>query len=261
MPCRRVLCPVSPDPDADTWTQVRQHHAMRATATALVRPDQVVTGPSAAILHGLPTMSVPTVPVLTARRPRTQGRHGRALVRGAALQPDDITDWFGAPVTTLARTVIDIARNDRRGGLIAADAALHEQVVAERDLIRMLARAKGWPGVRRAREVFALADPRAESPLESLVRLELHDDGFPPPELQVEIGRYRVDMAWPAQRVILEADGRLKYSDDALWREKQREHQLTRLGYRVVRVLWSDVLQDWAATRTLLRRLLTSPLV
>ncbi len=42
-----------------------------------------------------------------------------------------------------------------------------------------LAAARGWPGVRRARSVLALASPLAESPLESLVRLRLHDAGFP----------------------------------------------------------------------------------
>jgi very-short-patch-repair endonuclease len=49
---------------------------------------------------------------------------------------------------------------------------------------------------------------------------------------------YRVDFAWPEQRVVLEADGRAKYRADELWHEKRREIALKRAGFRVVRVVW-----------------------
>jgi very-short-patch-repair endonuclease len=173
--------------------------------------------------------------------------------------PAEVTTWFGADVTTLARTVVDLARHSRRDGLVAADAALREHLVTPEDLGKALTTAVGWPGVRAAREVVRLASPLAESPLESLVRLALHDDGFPPPQLQVRIAWYRVDFAWPRQRVIIEADGRVKYSGDELWREKRREHELRRRGYTVIRVLWTDVLTGWPVIRQMLAAALASP--
>jgi very-short-patch-repair endonuclease len=51
----------------------------------------------------------------------------------------------------------------------------------------------------------------------------------------------RVDMLWPEQHVVLEADGKIKYTGAELWREKRRQLRLERLGYRVVRAIWSDV--------------------
>jgi very-short-patch-repair endonuclease len=57
--------------------------------------------------------------------------------------------------------------------------------------------------------------------------------------------RYRVDMLWRVRRLVLEADGKVKCTRDELWREKRRELRLTRLGYRVERVTWADVLYDW----------------
>jgi very-short-patch-repair endonuclease len=48
-------------------------------------------------------------------------------------------------------------------------------------------------------------------------------------------------MLWRAARVVLEADGKVKYTGRELWREKLRQERLERLGYRVVRALWSDV--------------------
>jgi very-short-patch-repair endonuclease len=82
----------------------------------------------------------------------------------------------------------------------------------------------------------------------------MHDAGLPAPELQAvvvdpELGKsYRADFLWREQRLILEADGRLKYSGDELWREKRRETRLARLGYRVERVLWDDIERNWPQT-------------
>ncbi|HJQ41942.1 MAG TPA: DUF559 domain-containing protein, partial [Jatrophihabitantaceae bacterium] len=69
-----------------------------------------------------------------------------------------------------------------------------------------------------------------------------------------------VDFLWRNARLILEADGRTKYTDDALWQEKERELALTRMGYRVERVVWSDLRRDrWPAVVDRLRFLLALP--
>ena len=132
---------------------------------------------------------------------------------------------------------------------MAADAALRERLVTSGDIEGSVVAARGWPGVRQARSTLALADPRAESPLESMVRLALHDDGFPPPDLQAWLGRDRVDFYWARHGLVVEADGRTKYRDDELWAEKKREQRLRALGNRVERVVWSDLGAAWPATR------------
>jgi very-short-patch-repair endonuclease len=167
--------------------------------------------------------------------------------------------WFGVPVTGVARTLVDLARHDRWDGIMAADAALHEKLVNRRDIDRALAGAVGWPGVRQARALLALATAEAESPLESLTRLRLHDDGFPIPELQVWIGRDRVDLLFVEQRLILEIDGLEKYERDALQQEKRREVRLRRQGYRVERVTWTDIVKRWPETSAWLRSVLRLP--
>jgi very-short-patch-repair endonuclease len=259
-PVRGTVSPVVVE--GDDHVVARRRHALTAAAVALLRPGQVVSGRSAAILHGLPTIEVPDLVELTADGSTTAGRHGRALVRTAALRPDEIMRWFGVPVTVPAVTVVDVARRDRREGIVVIDAALRERVARRTGLEAVLARSCGRPGVRQARELVALGSPRAESPLESVVRLALHDDGFPPPSLQALIGDERVDMLWRSRRLIVEADGRLKYrgdlGGDVMWREKKRERRLSRLGYEVVRVFWADVFDDWPATSAYLRAKLAS---
>lgn len=239
VPRRGVLSPI---PEGNAATAA----ALAAAAAALAHPASVVSHRSAAVLLGLPLVTPvgrPTVTVTDA---------GRACCRAdicvhmASLCGDELDTWFGAAVTSAARTVVDLARNDGVGaGLVAADAALRAQLVTSQTLAIAVRRAAGWPGVTLARQVVDLASPLSESPLESLTRLCLAVRGIPAPELQVEIrteGRlYRSDMLWRERRVIVEADGRVKYSGDALWTEKLRQERLERAGFRVVRVTWADV--------------------
>jgi hypothetical protein len=245
----------------------RRRHALAASASALLHPGQVPSGASAAILHGLPVPSVPRLPEVTCAQPGTLGRRAQVLVRGATLGSTDLTDWFGVSVTSIARTIVDLARHDDRSGLMAADAALRERLVCLAEILDVVARSAGWPGIRRAREVLELACALAESPLESITRLALHDARVPAPELQgivadPELGkRYRVDFLWRERRLILEADGRVKYSGDELWREKRREMRLARLGFRVERVVWDDIERNWPQTLDRIRwALASSPL-
>ena len=238
----------------------RRRHALRSAAAGRRKPGHVISGRSAAILGGLPTFRVPLRPELTEPFSVALGRgRGTAHVFGADLREEDQTDWFGVLVTSIARTLVDLGRHDRWDAIMAADAALHEGLVDRATIDEVLARAKGWPGVRQAREVLALADERAESPLESLTRLRLHDDGFPVPDLQVWFGLDRVDMVFEEQRLILEVDGLEKYIDGALEQEKLRETRLRRYGYRVERVTWDDIVRNWPATAAWLRRLLRLP--
>jgi hypothetical protein len=262
---RRGIIAVVPVPRADAADPQAVHVARRCTLTlactaaALANPGHVISGTGAAALRGLPLFTIPSEPQLTAAPPNTPGHRAHSLVRPAGLASDEITNWYGAPVTTAARSLVDLARHDRRDGLVAADAAMREFGLQTADLDAALARARGWPGVRRARSVLRLADPRAESPLESIARLACHDAGLAPPELQVPIhdpltGRTdRVDAFWREQRVILEMDGRIKYTGQELWREKRRQERLVRLGYVVIRVLWTDVVRDWPATLVRIR--------
>jgi very-short-patch-repair endonuclease len=224
--------------------------ALRASAISLTRSGAIVSHESAAVLHGLPTRTTPATATLTLVPTAPIGRSGAVLHR-AALDRVEIADWHGIPVTSVARTVLDIARADRGAGLMAADAALRERLTSRASLRATAVECAGWVGNTAARWVADYADPLAESPLESLVRECLLMGGVPRPQLQGvvrDVGGWsaRVDMLWAEQRVIVEVDGRVKYGDDgrSLWREKRRQERLERLGYRVVRILWSDLVRE-----------------
>jgi hypothetical protein len=154
------------------------------------------------------------------------------------------------PVTTVPRTVIDLARVlDFRAGVVVADSALLQKLTSKNELRAVIAKCPRWRGVRRAAQVVEFADGRAESPLESLARVVFADCGLPRPELQVEIRDTefigRVDFLWREFRTIAEVDGAGKYDDRSrAIRQLRRDKRLREAGYEVVHFDWNEINGD-----------------
>jgi hypothetical protein len=117
--------------------------------------------------------------------------HAPARIRlhAAELPAEHVTDILGLPVTTAARTAIDLARAlPFRAGVVAADSALHRRLATKDELQSVLATCSRWRGAATAAGVIGFADGRSESPLESIARVVFRDCGLPPPQLQALIG-------------------------------------------------------------------------
>ncbi|MCS6522347.1 hypothetical protein HUN58_04585 [Curtobacterium sp. Csp1] len=161
---------------------------------------------------------------------------GRGVVRHAGqIASDEIAELSGTPVTSLLRTVTDIAHTvPLRHGVVVLDHVLHTGHMDRPALQRAFDQRAGRRGNRVARSALDLADAASESPGESSSRVTMRDLRVPPPILQQEFatdaGRFRVDFWWPDVGVVGEFDGRVKYDDrDVLWAEKRREDALRRL--------------------------------
>ena len=238
-----------------------------AAAVLVTAADVVVTHQSAARVHGLPLWTpYDGPPVLSRVRQPGCPVPGRQRVSPLAsvIDPVDRTVVDGLPIGTVARTAVDLARGGPlAGSVMAVDAALR-MGVTRAELEGVLDRCRGWPGRRVAVEAVSFGDALAESPLESLVRLRMHEGGLPAPELQVQLGdRYgplaRVDFLVDG-RVVVEADGMLKYDDPgALRQEKLREDRLRDLGFEVVRCTWAEVVGGPDLLISRIRRALARP--
>jgi very-short-patch-repair endonuclease len=231
--------------------------AQASIAASLGVKGVVASHQAAATIHGLPTIG-PSLGCITAAR--SIGQLDSVHRHWGELGPSDTVEAGLAAVTSLARTVCDVAREQgERAGLMAADAALPRGLSVE-DLEQQLVAQRGWPGSRAARRVVALADGRAESPLESLSRLALIEHGFTDFDLQQDLydddGVWiaRVDFYWEKFRLAGEADGRNKYrSQQDLQKEQLREERLERASYRWVRWNSRDV-WDFGETAARLRQ-------
>ena len=221
-----------------------------AAAVAVTGPGAVVSHESAAYLHSIDLLSRQDAATLTC--PPQRGRNARAGIRlhTATLSADHVTAFGRLPVTTPARTVVDLARTlSFRAGVVTTDSALHRQLVTKAELRQVLTDCRRWPGARQAAAVIDFADGRAESPLESIARIAFNDCGLPPPELQVWLGGTvepigRVDFYWKQYRTIAEVDGALKYADPHRARAQLRRDSLFRdEGFEVVHFTWQQITQ------------------
>jgi hypothetical protein len=152
------------------------------------------------------------------------------------------------PVTSPAWTAVEVARGLRRPRALATlDAALRSETCSRGELWRSAVEQAGRRGIVAVRELIALADALAESPMESEARLAMIDGGLPIPKLQYEIidgnrELRRVDFAWPEQRVAVEYDGVDWHSDpDAMRRDRRRRAALEDVGWVVISIVFEDV--------------------
>ncbi len=228
------------------------HLLQVAAAIAAASSYAVGSHRSAAIVHGLSLIGQPRADRVELTRP-PDGRGSKSRRPGirlhmAALPAADVTTRRGVPVTSVARTVIDLGRTAPFAEAVAvADSALRGKLVTPGELETVLARCARWPGIQRARRVAAFADPLAESVLESISRAVFHELGLPPPELQVWVGDGdeivgRVDFLWREHGTIAEADGAVKYTGAArALAQLNRDARLREAGFEVVHFTWAEI--------------------
>ena len=193
---------------------------MRARALSLVvPPTAVVTDECAAWARGVDLVArgdhvVP--PPVSIAQPHGRGRVRQSGTDGRRrlLVARDIETLHGVRVTTSLRTGLDLARTRSRfRGIAALDAMLRTHDFTQDEMLREIRRFKGYRGVVRLRNLAPLADPRAESPAESALRLLWLDAGLPAPALQIPVvvddgwEAFRLDLGLPEIRYAAEYDG------------------------------------------------------
>jgi predicted transcriptional regulator of viral defense system len=243
-----------------------------AVLLELHRRTAVISHESAARLWGLPVRRKLLGPVRLTDPTLSRRGRGYAITQ-APLRSGEVVSSGPLSMTAAGRTLLDCARQwEVEDAVVALDAALLAGKVTALQLAEGVTTLRGWPGARRAARAVALADGRAESPLETRGRLRIVGAGLPQPELQVEIrtgGRLVgvVDAWFEEAAVAVEFDGRVKYTDpwrdrtpqQVLWDEKRREDELRALDVRVVRIADADLGARWTGIETQLGRLLGVP--
>lgn len=170
----------------------------------------VLSHRSAAALWGIAPEG-PEIDVSVRRRclHRRRSIHMRSRT---SLPAEDVTKVDGIPVTTPARTLLDLATVL---SVSALERAINEADKRDRidpeTLRAKLADFVGEPGVVKLRtlldrETFRLSDSR----LERLFRPIAADVGLPVPETKVEVNGFEVDFYWPDLGLVIETDG-LRY--------------------------------------------------
>ena len=109
-------------------------------------------------------------------------------VRRGALQSDEQVIRRGFSATSAVRTLLDVScRQPLVEAVVVADMALHARVVKPEELVGALEIYEGAWGIKALRQVASHAEPAAESPMETRLRVLLVLGGLPRPEAQVSI--------------------------------------------------------------------------
>jgi predicted transcriptional regulator of viral defense system len=229
----------------------RRGHALQVAAVgSAVGRDAIASHQSAALIHGISLLNPPADTVTLTRPPARRSSRLRSdgiVFHAAELPADHVTSRYGLLVTTVARTVIDLARTSPfREAVVAADSALWAELTIKGELLTVASVCHHWPGIQQARRVIEFSDERAESVFESYARVAFAEAGLEPPELQVTIHgpdwSFRVDLCWPEHRVIAEADGLAKYnSRKDLTKQFERDRLLRDAGYQVIHFTWHEL--------------------
>lgn len=226
-------------------------------------PEAALSHWSAAALWGIRSYGGELIHVTSPRKSKSRGAIRRHL---ATLPPDEVTVEDGIPVTSVPRTILDLAAvasvDVVENALREAEYRWLHDALSLPDLV---ARYPGRRGIRKVRTALdrLREEPggRRRSPLEERFVPFLRRHNLPIPRLNtwLEAGgrRYQVDCLWPGTTQIIELDGWQGHGTRSAFREdRTRDRRLRVAGYTVTRLAWSQLDDEPTAIAADLRSLL-----
>jgi very-short-patch-repair endonuclease len=181
--------------------------------------------------------------VTATSRSGRERRPGIQVHRPRHIAPEELSEEDGIPVTSPARTLLDLAPSlPSRSLERAIDAA--ERLCTHDDLMAVMALGPRR-GVRQLRAALSRHTPgstRTRSELEERFLALLRAHSLPSPLLNHPVIEYEADFLWPDQRLIVEVDGRETHGTSlAFQRDRDRDSRLASHGYLTLRFTWFDV--------------------
>lgn len=239
-------------------------HGRWMAAVLACGSNAVLSHRSAAAIRGIRGSSGTRIDVTTPRKARGVGSIRRHF---SLLPADEITRSEGIPVTTVPRTIFDMAASSPPE---AVESMLREAEyrrlydrLSLHDLLDRYPRRRGSKAVRAALARVVERPGRIRSPLEERFLPFLDSYRLPRPRLnawlEVAGERCQADCLWPEARQIVELDGWEAHGTRSAFRDdKARERRLRVAGYGVTRIAWVQLGDEPEAIAADLRALLSS---
>jgi len=183
------------------------------------------------------------------------------LHRTRTLPGEDLDRHRGFPLTSVARTLVDLAprSTDRQLKRFLAQAD-RVGVANRREIANVLDRCSGWRGIGRLRDVVEQWDPRVavtKSDLEVLFLEVRNKHRIPEHEVNVTLGDFEVDCLWRESRTVVELDTYTYHGDNlAFESDHERDLAVEAMGFHVLRVTHQMLTKDETGVVTTLKTLL-----
>jgi very-short-patch-repair endonuclease len=214
-----------------------RHESFWLAATLACGPGATLSHRSAATLWELRFSQAAAVEVTVPSQSGRASRRGIRVHRSKRLGEDEVTIHRGIAVTTVARTLLDLADVLPTQPL---KRAIHEaDYRGLLDVTALAHAAERNPG-RKAAMLLRLAQGPAE-----LTRSELEDrflqlcrsHSLPSPAVGARVEGFEVDFLWPSERIVVETDGLAAHrTKEAMERDRERDRRLLLAGFQTVRL-------------------------
>lgn len=234
----------------------------RLMAAALAcGPGAVLSHATAASVWDLRPTNAAKIDVTIASAKGCTGPSNVRLRRRPGLTATDVTRKTNVPVTTVARTLLDLASVVRPAAL---DRALEQaeklQLLDVTPIAELLERERGRPGapaLANAIQQYAPEPTRSDLEADFLALCDDHD--IPRPSINTWIEGYEVDAHWPGTLLVAELDSRRHHHTTAAFeRDRIRDSALAAAGYTVMRFTSRRILWDPAGVARDLRKALSA---
>jgi very-short-patch-repair endonuclease len=235
-----------------------------ARAAAAVLPSAVVSHFSAAQVHMMSFVPIDRASV-TVKSHTTHRFPGAEIFRCIDMRQQHIEDWRGLPVTTIERTVVDLASAVSLRHL----AVIVDELLASRrttldalDGVLGDVAKKGKPGVRAMRSILEgrSGGRQRQTKLEALGARILRSAEFPRFEVEYPLpwdSDRRYDVAFVAAQLAIEWDSFRWHSQERMFRsDRERDRDAMEHGWIVLRFTWQDVTETPEKVESSVRRLL-----
>jgi very-short-patch-repair endonuclease len=170
----------------------------------------------------------------------------------------DGTTLRGIPITTVPRTLVDIApESDEEELALACHRAGVRYRTAPKGVKAVLARRPNAPEAGKLRAIMSGDVKVTQSKLEKRGLAIVEEERFPLPETNRPAGTRRVDFRWPEHKLTVELDGYEFHKSRHAWeQDRKREREAYARGDDFRRYTYGDVFEDSRAMRRELRTLL-----
>ncbi len=212
-------------------------------SATLTHPGSVLSHIAAAVAWGILSFEESFVSIT---RPGNGGPrlHGAVMVHRSETIAEDTTDLDGIPITSVPRTLLDLAAFVSEPALArAVREAVRLELVTLVELGDSLGRYRGRRGVRRLAKTIArysgLPLERARSGAEVRALEILRDADSPMPRLNYRVAGEEADLSWPRHRLIVEIDGDPFHLDKG--EDARKEKAWRDAGWVVERISSDDV--------------------
>ena len=178
-----------------------------------------------------------------------------------ALDRRDVTQLDGIPVTTLHRTLLDLAEVGPRDHVARAiEESERKRIFDRRALDELLERSPGRRGRHPLGSILTDAvpiEPATREELEWRFQQVIHQAGLPRPLVNTLVEGFEVDAYWPNHHLIVELDGyETHQTRKAFEADRERDAVLLLAGYRVVSITWRHLTKEPETVVNRLRHLL-----